>query len=60
LRLGLLVALTYIVDFGELQFVLFFVVEDGAVLIDEAHDGGLPARRAQEPYDHVEEPVLKP
>ena len=35
---------TYIVDFGELKLVLVLVVEDGAVLIDEAHDGRLPTR----------------
>ena len=49
---------TYIVDFGELQFVFIFIVKDSAVFVDEAHDRGLPAWRSQETNDHVEEPVL--
>ena len=46
-------------DLGELKFVLVFVIEDGAVLIDERHDGGLPPWRPQEANDHIEEPVLQ-
>ena len=51
-------ACTYVVDLSEFKFVLVFVVEDLAVLVDEAHYGGLPARRPQKPNDHVKEPVL--
>ena len=40
------------------QFVFIFVVKVDAVLVDEAHDGGLPAGRTQEANDAVEDPVL--
>lgn len=45
-------------NLGKLKFVLFFIVKDRAVFVDEAHHGRLPARRAQKANNHVEEPVL--
>lgn len=55
---GLLFWATYVVNLGKLQFMLVFVVEARAVLVDEAHHGCLPPRRSQESNDHIEEPVL--
>lgn len=48
----------YVVDGGVLELVLVFVVKDDAVLIEEAHDGRLPAGRTQEVDDDIEKPVL--
>ena len=42
------------------ELILILVVEDEAVLVEEAHDGRLPARTAQEVDDYIEEPVLEP
>jgi hypothetical protein len=47
------------VNLSVLELVLFFAVEDDAVLVDEAHHGGLPPGRAEEVDNYVEEPVLE-
>ena len=41
-----------------LQLVLFLIVENDAMVVEEAHDGRLPARRTQEVDNDVEEPVV--
>ena len=41
-----------------LQLVLVLIVENDAMVVEEAHDGRLPARRTQEVNDDVEEPVV--
>jgi hypothetical protein len=46
------------VDARVLKLVLVFSVENEAVLIEEAHDGRLPAGTSEEVDDDVEEPVL--
>ena len=50
--------IAYLMDLGEFEFVLFFVVEDSAVLVDEGHYRGLPSGRPQEADYHIEEPFL--
>ena len=42
-----------------LEFVLLFVIEDEAVLFDEADDGRLPSWTLQECNQAVENPVLQ-
>lgn len=41
------------------KLVFLFVVENKAVLVEEAHDGCLPARTAKKVDDYIKEPVLK-
>lgn len=45
-------------DVGKFKFVFFFIVEEDAVFVEEAHNGGFPAGRAEEANNHVEKPVL--
>jgi hypothetical protein len=45
-------------DSGIFEFVLVIVVEDDAVLVDEAHYWGHPAGASQEVHDYVEKPIL--
>jgi len=35
--------MTYVMNLGELKFVLILVIEDSAILVNEAHHWGLPA-----------------
>ena len=50
--------MTYHVDSGVLELVLLFVIEDEAVLLDEAHDGRLPSWALQKSDETVENPIL--
>ena len=50
--------MTYHMNSGVLELVLFFVVEDEAVLLDVAHHGRLPARALEESDQAVEDPVV--
>jgi hypothetical protein len=51
-------AFKLLVDISVLQFILFFVVELVAVMIDETHDWCLPSWTSQEVDDDVEEPIV--
>ena len=43
-RLHFCIGATYIVNFSELQLVFILVIENGAILVNEAHDGRFPSR----------------
>ena len=47
-QLKYLIKISYFVDASVLEFVLFLVVEDDAVVLNETDDGRLPARALEE------------
>ena len=50
---------TYFMDSGIFELVLIIVIENYAVLINEAHYWSDPARAAEEIHYDIEEPVLR-
>ncbi len=45
-------------DSRVLELILIIIIEDYAILIDEAHDGRDPTGTSQKVDDNVEKPVL--
>ena len=42
-----------------LKFVLFFVIEDNAVVIDEIEDASFPKRATEKLYEEIILPLLR-